>query len=331
MMRIGSAIAPSNIAFVKYWGKRDAALNLPAAGSLSMTLSGLTTHTTVSFDRQPGDDELTLNGVRVAPKDLFKVRAVLDAVRAAAKLSAGATVVSVNNFPTGAGLASSASGFAALTVAAADAASVSGDPSLLSRWARLGSGSACRSIVSGFAIWNAGVASDGNDSFATQLVPPEHWPLRMLVAVVDDRPKSESSTLGMQRTAGSSPYFAAWLNTVPGDINQASQAIIDRDFNKLADVAERSCLAMHAAMLTSRPSLLYFRPQTLMLLEELYQLRREGHPLFFTIDAGPNVKVVVPPDADRTVEQRLLELPYIRRLLRTKPGNGAFVTQVHLF
>lgn len=330
-MKKGSAIASSNIAFVKYWGKRDTALNLPAAGSLSMTLSGLTTHTTVSFDRAPGDDELTLNGVRVGQGGLSKARAVLDAVRRVSDGGAGATVVSVNNFPTGAGLASSAAGLAALATAAADAASLSIDSATLSRWARLGSGSACRSIVSGFAVWNAGVAADGSDSFATQLVPPEHWPLRMLVAVVDERPKTEPSTAGMQRTAASSPYFGAWLNTVPADLHQASEAIVGRDFEKLADVAERSCLAMHAAMLTSQPSLLYFRPQTLMLLEELYQLRREGHPLFFTIDAGPNVKVVVPPGVDRSVESRLVELPYVRRLLRTSPGVGSHTTPIHLF
>lgn len=323
MTRSATAVAPSNIALVKYWGKRDGALNLPAAGSLSMTLAGLTTRTTVTFGDASGPDRLVLDGREVPQGKLGRMRRILDAVRRQTGVTGSALVESANDFPTGAGLASSASGMAALALAATAAAGWEADVSTLSRLARLGSGSASRSVIGGFAEWLPGERADGEDSYAVQVAPPDHWPLDLIVAVVEEGPKPVSSAAGMESTAVTSPFYPAWIASVAPDLVAARAALLARDFEALARVAQASAVRMHAAMMTADPMLLYWRPATLAVMEAASALRAAGTPAFFTIDAGPNVKVVVPPGAGADAAVMLAAVPGVRRVIPSRPGPGA--------
>jgi diphosphomevalonate decarboxylase len=319
---IGRASAPANIALVKYWGKRDPRLNLPEAGSISVTLEGLESHTTVCFAAGNDRDRLLLDGHEVPEGGLDRVRRVLDRVRQVTGVSHSAHVESRNTFPTAAGIASSASGMAALALASSRAAGWNPTPEEASVLARLGSGSACRSIHGGFVEWIAGSRSDGEDSHAMPLATPEHWPLEAAIFLVSSEAKPVSSTRGMAETAASSPYHAAWIATVLEDLPVAREAIQSRDFGGLERVTERSCLAMHATMLAARPSLCYWKPETVQTLDAIERLRAEGRSLFFTIDAGPNVKVFTPPgDPEGTLEALESALPLLQTL-RTRPGSG---------
>ncbi len=322
MSREATARACSNIALVKYWGKRDARLNLPARGSFSLTLAGLTTTTTVRWVDEP-QHTLSIGGVATDTASLGKAGRVLDLVRSLAGTSASAAVTSTNDFPTGAGLASSASGLAALTLAATRAAGLELDRAALSRLARIGSGSACRSLFGGFVEWQAGVRDDGEDSIAVPVFGPEHWDLRVVVAVVSDRRKAVNSTNGMEHTRETSPFHVPYLDTVDNDLREAKRAVEERDLVGLGRVAERSCLRMHAAMMGADPALVYLRPETWQVLDAVHALRASGVPLFFTIDAGPNVKVFTLPAAVDTIREALLELPAVGRLIVASPGPAA--------
>lgn len=318
-----TAKAHANIALVKYWGKRDLPLNLPSAGSLSMTLAGLTTTTTVTFCAEERD-RLVLDGHEAAGP-LAKALPVLSAIRARAGLEAPALVESSNDFPTGAGLASSASGLAALTVAAAAAAGLDLAPEELSRIARLGSGSACRSIFGGFAEWRAGEAADGADSHAVPLFDADHWDLRVVVAVVSEAAKPVGSTAGMRHTLETSPFHGPYLATVDGDLAAARAALAVRDISALGRVAERSCLRMHALMLAADPALAYLKSESWQVIEAVRGLEKRGVPCFFTADAGPNVKVFCLPEAVGAVRECLLGMRAVCRLVSARPGPGAFV------
>jgi diphosphomevalonate decarboxylase len=317
------ARAHSNIALVKYWGKRDARLNLPAAGSLSLTLDGLSSTTEVVFGAS-AEDELWLDSRPAAEAALRKALRVVDEVRRRAGLAAPACIRSKNDFPTGAGLASSASGLAALAVAAARAAGLHLAPAELSALARLGSGSACRSLFGGFVEWCAGERTDGSDSHGVPLFPPEHWDLRCCAAIVSDAPKPVGSTEGMQRTAASSPLYADFVQSVPADLEDARAAIAARDLGALGRVAERSCLNLHEAMQAADPPLVYLRPESLAVIDAVRTLReRDGMPVFFTADAGPNVKVFGEPAAMPVLQTRLRALRGVQRLLLARPGGAA--------
>ncbi|MFT7626135.1 MAG: diphosphomevalonate decarboxylase [Myxococcota bacterium] len=318
--RQATATAHANIALVKYWGKRDVPLNLPAAGSLSLTLSGLTTTTTVRFGA--ARDSMTINE---SPLGLGKAAKVLDIIRGLADLDAPAECRSTNDFPTGAGLASSASGLAALTVAAAAAAGLELSAERLSAIARIGSGSATRSLFGGFAEWRAGVKPDGSDSHAVPLFGPQHWDLRVVVAVVSARPKAVGSTEGMTRTLKTSPFHRPWLETVDADLVEARAAVEQRDLAALGRVAERSCLRMHALMMGADPALMYLRSESWAVIEAVRALQKDGVPCFFTADAGPNVKVFCAPEAVAPVRDRLLRLRCVRGLVAARPGPGARV------
>lgn len=317
-----TARAGANIALVKYWGKRDVALNLPAAGSLSITLDQLETRTTVTPDDQLDEDCLRLNGQMA---DASRVRLVLDRFRQQSGHDVFCRVDSSNNFPTGAGLASSASAFAAL-VAAADAVFATGlDDRALSIQARLGSGSAARSIFGGFVEMAAGLRADGLDAVARPLLSAEAWPLEVIVAVVDEASKAVSSTRGMNETQASSPYYPAWLGQVPIDLAAARAAIAARDFQALGQVAEGSALAMHASALASRPGLIYWQPTTLRLIEAVRDLQKHGVAAFFTIDAGPQLKVVCLPESSELVSSALSSIPGVKRLIHCRLGPGVRV------
>jgi diphosphomevalonate decarboxylase len=324
---LASARAHSNIALAKYWGKRDSVLNIPAVGSISITLDALFTDTTVRFDDQLESDELLLGGVRQLPSDgsLARVSLVLDLVRELSGSSARAAVTSVNNFPTGAGLASSASGFAALVVAACSAAGLELRQRELSILARRGSASAARSILGGFVELPAGTQEDGSDSYAQQVLDAADWPLSVVVAITDRTAKTVSSTVGMQSTSASSPFYPAWLELSSDSLDLMRRAIHSRDFEQLGELTEHSCLALHSLMFTTRPALIYWNAATVAAIHTVRALRGEGVPVYFTIDAGPQVKALcLPRDAD-TVASVLSTVPGVVDVIRSGLGPAARV------
>jgi diphosphomevalonate decarboxylase len=311
-----TAEARTNIALVKYWGKRDAALNLPVAGSLSLTLDGLTTVTTMTLDASLAADELALDGQPQSGEPLYRVARFLDLCRARAGVGPHARVQSQNSFPTASGLASSASGFAALAVAAAAAYRLDLDPTALSALARRGSGSAARSIFGGFAE-----LLPGGDAHA---VPLPAFDVRLVVAVVGGgAPKSVSSRSGMDHTALTSPLFAGFVATVPADLDEARAAITRRDLAALGEVAERSALTMHASALAARPGIVYWRGATVEGIHAVRDLRAAGVAAWVTIDAGPHVKVLTSPADAPHVAQALAAVPGVSRTIIAAPGAGA--------
>jgi diphosphomevalonate decarboxylase len=320
--RRATARAGANFALVKYWGKTDALLNVPAVGSISITLAALYTETTVEVVPGLVTDELTLDGRR-RDEDVAKISACVDLLRRIAGTDARVRVTSRNSFPTGAGLASSASGFAALVRAAEGALGLTLGARERSILARQGSGSAARSIFGGFVEMHAGTAADGSDSFAEPLLAAAEWPLEVVIAVTSMAEKEIGSRSGMQRSASSSPYYAAWVGGQPPDLAAARAAIQARDFAALAEVAEHNCLKMHAAALAARPPLLYWNGATVECLHAVRRLRAAGAPVFFTIDAGPQLKAVCAPGASSEVERALREVPGVLDVLNSALGPGA--------
>jgi diphosphomevalonate decarboxylase len=313
--------ARANIALIKYWGKTDEVLNTPAVGSLSITLDKLWSDTEVVFDEALAADEFLLNG-QGRPEQLERVSHCLGLVRAAVGIGTCARVTSDNNFPTGAGLASSASGFAALTVAAAQAVGLDLSRRELSIIARQGSGSAARSLFGGYVEMHAGTALDGLDSFAEPLMAPEHWPLEVIIAVTERREKKVSSRTGMNASTATSPYYPAWVATSETDLQIGRQAILSRDFEALATVAEHSCLKMHAAAMANQPPLFYWNSGTVMCMEAVRELRASGHAVFFTIDAGPQLKAVCEPACRELVVDSLRGLPSVADIIVSGLGQG---------
>ena len=313
--------ARSNIALVKYWGKADAALNIPAVGSISITLDKLWTDTSVRFDPALARDRLVLGGEERADR-LDRVSRCLDLVRAKAGIALKAEVTSSNNFPTGAGLASSASGFAALVGAAAAAHGMDCPARELSLLARRGSGSAARSIFGGFVDMHRGSNADGSDSYAEPLADAASWPLTVIVAITERGEKAVGSGEGMTRSADSSPYYRAWIDSHAADMAVARRAIRARDFAALAEVAEASCLKMHAAAMSTTPPLISWNGATLECLQRIGELKAKGLGLFFTIDAGPQVKAVCLPEAAGEVGRELSKLPGVEDVIVRVLGGG---------
>ena len=323
-----TAVSHPNIAWIKYWGNRDHALRLPSNSSLSMNMAELTTTTTVAFDDSLQADSVVLGGVEQSGAARERVVALLDRLRSMAKLGTTARVESRNNFPSGAGLASSASGFAALAVASAGAVGLRLDEAALSRLARSGSGSACRSVPAGYVEWLAG--TDDASSYAVSVAPPEHWDLRDAIAIVDVAHKSVGSTQG-HALADTSPLHAGRVATIPERLRRTKQALLDKDFIALAPVVEDDALAMHAVMMTSNPSLIYWQPATLAILHAVRAWRAEGWPVCFTIDAGANVHCLCEAPALDKVTRRLRSIAGVQQVLGVSPGGAAHLTDEHLF
>ena len=328
-MRRAIAEARTNIALVKYWGKRDAALNLPAVGSLSLTLEGLSTRTEVRFDAALGADALTLNGTIETGPALTKVSRFLDLVRAEAGMPNRAHVTSANNFPTAAGLASSASAFAALALAATRALGLGLDDRALSVLARRGSGSAARSIHGGLVRMHRGGAADGRDSFAEPVArgSAEAMDLRMVLGITQKGPKETLSTDGMRHTAETSPYFAAWVASSEPDLADATAAIARGDLEALGVVTERSALTMHASALAARPAVLYFAGATIEGYRAIVAMRKTGLPAWFTCDAGPHVKALTDGKHAEEIARRLAEVPGVIETIVCRPGKAAEVVE----
>jgi diphosphomevalonate decarboxylase len=322
-MRQAVAIANSNVALAKYWGKRNESLNLPYTGSISITLAGLSTTVRVRLDAERAHDRVVLNGQQVDNSPAYVVRQFLDHVRRAVREKAAAEVEMRSNFPVAAGLASSASTFAALALAATSALGLSLSPCELSALARRGSGSAARSIFGGYAEWLAGEADDGSDSYAVQLAAPQHWRLGVVIAITDLRPKLVGSREGMAHALRASPFFPAWLESHDADLAAVRQGILDCDLAVTGQAAERNCLKMHAASMAASPPLLYWKPATLAVMHRVLQLREEGCEAYFTIDAGPQVKVICSWSQRDTVAAAIREVPGVQSVLLSEPGGAA--------
>jgi diphosphomevalonate decarboxylase len=313
--------AQPNIALVKYWGKRDAALNLPVVGSISITLDSLWTRTDVRFVPGQKGDKVSLNG-RSDEAESKRVTACLDLLRQRAAVDWGADVASRNNFPTAAGLASSASGFAALVHAGANALGLQLSDAEQSVLARRCSGSAARSIFGGYVEWAHGRLADGTDSVAEPLLGADAWPLRVAVAITSKAAKQVGSSEGMRRTAQTSPYQSAWVDTQEADLTVARNAILARDFEALAQISEYSCLKMHALAMAAQPGLLYWNGATMECMHRVRALRQQGLPVFFTVDAGPQLKAVCESSAIEQVKAALRDVPGVLDVLDTGLGAG---------
>lgn len=315
-----TAQAFPNIALIKYWGNRDDALRLPTNGSISMNLDGLYTRTTVSFQPSLPFDELIINGREVTGPALERVSFVLDLVRNLANIEDLAEVVSENNFPSGAGIASSASAFAALALAASKAAGLDLSERDLSRLARRGSGSAARSIPGGFVEWQAGASDE--DSFAFSIAPPEHWAMVDCIAIVSDAHKKTGSTEG-HPLAATSPLQAARVADAPRRLESCRRAIRERDFNALASIVELDSDMMHAVMMTSAPALHYWQPVSLAVMQAVRQWRGEELLACYTVDAGANVHILCPEKDAMEIEARLREIEGVKDVLAARVGGPA--------
>lgn len=323
-----TAIAPSNIAFTKYWGKKNEKLRLPENGSISMSLSNLLTTTTVEFSPKFKRDQITINGGGLEQGETQRVTKHLDRIRALAKIDLKAKVVSNNNFPAGTGLSSSASGFAALTVAAAKAAGLNLSEKDLSILARQGSGSACRSIPSGFVEWLDGNTSQ--TSYAKQIFPPTYWKIADVVAVVNLGKKEISTTQG-QTMAASSPFMKVRLSKMAQKNREIKTLIAKKDFQKFGRLVESEALELHTIMLTQIPPLIYWLPGTIELMRLTHKWRNEGLSVYFTVNTGQDVHLICQQKDVKKLIKKLKEVKSVREIIVNHPGQGTRQVTTHLF
>ena len=333
-MSSARAYAHTNIALVKYWGKRaqataaQRALNLPATGSLSLTLDRFGTDTTVTFVNDASDSAV-LDGNPVEGAELTRISAFLDLIRARAQSTSRVRIESRNDVPTAAGLASSASGFAALALAGSKAFGLDLDATKLSALARQGSGSAARSLFGGFARLECGVHDDsGEDAVARAIPTAADLDVRLLVVRCAQGRKKVGSTVGMNRTMETSPYYAAWVSTHAKDLDDATAAIAAGDFGQVGAIMERSTLKMHASALAATPGLWYFAPATIAVMNAVRDLRDDdGIECFFTMDAGPHVKVLCREGAAEALATTLGAIDGVFGVDIAAPGPAAHLIE----
>ena len=309
------AIAHPNVALVKYWGKQPGTANIPATPSLSITLDAIATRTRVEAATE---DRVFINGSAVADAKVLGLIAQMREVWQLPPL----VVHSANDFPTGAGLASSASGCAALVTAIDHAFGLNLARAERSMWARRGSASAARSVFGGFVTLEAKA-----DWAATPLLNKDAWPLEVAVAITSDAAKRTPSTIGMESSRATSPFFDAWTSTAAEDFGAAQRAVLERRYDALADIAEHSCLKMHALMLSTRPALMYWNEATVAAMATVRRLREAGTPVFFSVDAGPQVKAVCAPGCGAEAAAALAQTPGVLRVLTSALGDGARIVE----
>lgn len=320
-LKMAYAKAHTNIAFVKYWGKKNAKLMLPMNNSISLTLDAFYTETCVEFKKSLTKDVFILNGQSQSPAESAKVEKFLTYARLLGKTDLKAEVKSVNHVPTAAGLASSASGMAALAGSCAVALDLPQDAVSLSRMARHGSGSATRSVYGGFAEWQQG--TDDASSYAVSLKEDlSDWPLAMIFVLVDGQKKKISSRVGMERTVLTSPFYEGWLKTIEKDLTTTRKAIEEKDFQILGETMEANALKMHATTMGAIPPFTYFAPGTLQAMNIVQQAREEGLFGYFTMDAGPNVKILVERANVKSFLARLTKAFPKENLVVAFPGEG---------
>lgn len=331
-----TAIANSNIAIVKYWGKRNYELNLPTNDSISFTMDDqLQTKTTVEFDKKLKTDEFVLDGKVATKKECARVRTFLDIVRKMARIKESARVVSNNSFPKSAGLASSASGFAALAGAASKAAELDLSMKSLSILARCGSGSASRSIFGGAVEWFAGINRDGSDSYARQLSPPEKWKdLRNIIAIVSEEEKKVSSIEGM-RLLKTSKRFKQRLIDVEKRLEIVRATVRNCDFSVMPRVIMEDSDDMHAVMADCTPSVVYMNEISHEIRNKVIEFNEKNgfsNPLAaYTFDAGPNAHVYTTTKYSKEIEKMLKEIDGVKRVLVCGIGKGIGFSNAHLF
>lgn len=326
-MSKATAEARANIALIKYWGRADHALNLPVTSSISLTVDKLVTRTTVVADPALKADELAINGAPQSGAPLARVAKHLDHLRKRAGSSARCRVVSENTFAASAGLASSASAFAALTVAGFEALGAKVDAREQSTFARLGSGSASRSIFGGFVEWRAGKTHE--ESYAEPIAPASHMDLHDVAVVLSEGEKKVGSAEG-HGLADTSPLQPGRIARVPGLLREVREGIVARDIDKLGAAAEEDAILMHAVMMTSRPSLLYWSEATMRGLHAVREWRASGLKVYATIDAGPNLHLLCMGKDAREVEKRAREELSPASVIDNAPGEGARLVARHL-
>lgn len=308
-----TAFAPVNVALIKYWGKSDEKLRLPMNSSLSVNLTKMGTVTTVEWKKALKQDV-------VSGTDPGRVVEHLNRIRQLAKIDLRARVETKNNFPESVGLSSSASSFAALTLAATAAAGLKLEEKELSRLARLGSGSACRSIPDGWVEWQKGRSDE--TSYAKSIFTKDHWDLRVLVVLLSQKEKKVSSTDG-QVVAETSAFFKERINGIDKKIKQIKQEIKQKNFTAMGEIMEEECLNMHAIMLTGKPSLIYWLPETVRVMQAVREWREQGLESYFTINTGQNVFVFCLPKDEEELVRRLDKIEGVIEVKREKIGKGA--------
>ncbi|MGC9149542.1 MAG: diphosphomevalonate decarboxylase [Candidatus Micrarchaeia archaeon] len=323
---IATAEATPNIAIIKFWGARDEKLILPMQGSISVTLDEkLKTRTSVLFSRRFKKDTLIINGVEQKGKEVEERLRLLDVLRKKANTDLKAKIVSVNTFPTKAGLASSASGIAALVVAAASALKLKLNEKELSTIARLGSGSASRSIIGGFVEWKRGKKEDGSDSYAKQIVDSSYWPeFRDVIAVVETKEKKISSRAGMRRTVATSILYPARIKYLPKIIKETKKAILSKDHQKLFEIAMRESNNMHATILDTWPPIFYLNNTSIDIINKIHELNESSGEIIaaYSFDAGPNANIFTLKKYVNRVKKALKEVKGIKYFIECEVGKG---------
>ncbi|MFC1711015.1 diphosphomevalonate decarboxylase [Patescibacteria group bacterium] len=323
-----SSISPANIAFIKYWGKKDKKLRIPLNSSISMNLSHVYTHTTVEFAKNFKEDTFKLLNEKTSSMEEKRVFDHINIIKSKALINLKAKIVSVNNFPKSTGLSSSASGFSALTMATVEAAGLNLNKKELSQLARLGSGSACRSIPDGFVKWQAG--DSHKNSYAYSLFSPKYWKLYDVIAIVSKQKKLTSSTKG-QELIKTSPFFKKRLKSVNNNLKLLSHYLKKKDFTNFGILCEQEALNMHAVMITSWPSLLYWTPNTLKLIKLIKKWRQNNLEAYFTINTGQDVHILVEEANLEKLSSKLKQLKFVKKIIINKPTIGVRTTEKHLF
>lgn len=314
------ARAHTNIALIKYWGKKNDELIIPYNNSLSLTLDQFYTDTMVVFDEELSEDQISFNNHPASKTDQVKIGHFLDLVRKRAKTTNHARVETMNHVPTAAGLASSASGYAALAAAASKAAGLDLNQRDLSRLARRGSGSATRSIYGGFVEWVAG--TDDENSYAVPYLENVDFDISIVALMVNKNKKKINSRDAMSLSVKTSPYYPSWVNTADIELKQIKHAIDSKSIDEIGKIAEHNALCMHSTTISAQPSFSYFEPETIEAIQRIKSLRDQGLSCYFTMDAGPNLKIIVPQNQEAQLVHELHKYYDDSKILACKPGPG---------
>ncbi|MFZ2025535.1 MAG: diphosphomevalonate decarboxylase [Microgenomates group bacterium] len=323
-----TAVAPANIAFIKYWGKRSGKFRLPLNDSISMNLSGAVTMTTVEFSSAFTRDDISFVGESISESESKRIKNHLDRLRRLARKKIYAHVVTKNSFPKGTGIASSASGFAALSFAASRAIGLALSEKELTILARIGSGSAARSIPDGFVWWHAGKKSA--DSYAESLFPSTWWNMCDMVCVVSKETKKISSTEGMDAIK-TSPNWRTRVQQIPEKIIAMQEALTTKNIHAFGALIEEDAISMHCVMMTQKPPLFYWNDATLRVMDAVYELRKNGTPAYYTMDAGPNVHILCEEKNEEIVHSALKNVFGVQSVIVNAPARGTHCIQQHLF
>ena len=306
-----------NIALIKYWGKRNTIKNLPAVDSISITLDNLWTEMNVIFSSDLSNDELFINEKR--QNNISRVKNCIDSILGEQRDYA--SIMSRCNFPISAGLASSSSSFSALVVAINSLMKKKWNTQLLANQAGSVSGSAARSILGGIVRLN----NEPEKIRITQLLSPNDWPLRVVIAITDKKEKAISSSKAMKLSADTSPFYSSWVEDQNNDIKEANSFISKKDFEGLAAISEHNCMKMHSIMWTTRPSIVYWNSTTIDCMHAIRDLQRNGESVFFTIDAGPQIKAICLPENEEKIAKKLNEIKGVQSIMTSGLGSGPII------